>query len=274
MENKIRRLLSQGEPTLGTHVSSTWPTLWEVVGATGQFDYIEFGSPYAAWDLRDLDNICRAAELTHTGTMIKIDRNPKDWIAQRAIAAGFEAILFADLMTATEAEECVEAVKLPPEGVNSFLSTRGEAVPADDYVKRIDDIVIAIMVEKRTLVEELEEALAIDGLDMVQFGASDYGLSLRTPGKPFDQSQFKEKIQADLDRTSQMAIDAGVRPRIEARSAESCQRYLDRGILDFCIGWDTIMVGEWCMQHGKKVREMVSTSRRNAHQPSFSHTAI
>ena len=125
MENSIRQLLRQGKPTMGTHLLSTWPTLWEAVGSTNQFDYVEFDSQDGAWDLYDLDNMCRAAELTKTGKMIKIDRNPKDWLAKRAVAAGFEAVLFADIMTAREARECVQAVRLPPEGINSFLSTRG-----------------------------------------------------------------------------------------------------------------------------------------------------
>jgi len=78
MENRIRQLLRQGKPTIGTHLLSTWPTLWETVGSTNQFDYVEFDGQDGAWDLHDLDNMCRAAELTKTGTMIKIDRNPKD----------------------------------------------------------------------------------------------------------------------------------------------------------------------------------------------------
>jgi 2-keto-3-deoxy-L-rhamnonate aldolase RhmA len=240
---------------MGTHLSSTWPTLWETVGTTNQFDYIEFDSQHGAWDLHDLDNMCRAAELTKTGTMMKIDRNPKDWIAKRAIAAGFEAVLFADIMTAKEARECVQAVRLPPEGVNSFLSTRG--IPIDDYATHIDDIVIAIMVERSTLVDELEEVLAIDGIDMIQFGQVDYGLSLRTPKKPFRLDDLKDKIQADMDRVHEMVIKAGIRARVEAGDAESCRYFLDRGIRDFCIGWDTKTVRQWCMTHGKKLREML-----------------
>lgn len=255
MENKLRELLNQNKPTIGTHLSTTWPTLWEVVGRTGQFDYIEFGSQYGAWDLHDLDNLCRAAELTGLSTMIKIDRNPKDWLAQRAIAAGFQAILFADINTLQEAKECVRAVKLPPEGVNGFMGTRG--IRRDDYVEYIDNIVIALMIEKKTLMDDIEKVLAIDGIDMIQFGPTDYGISLRTPGKPYRREEYLEKVLAERDRANQMAIDAGVRPRAEAGTAEECQYYIERGIRDFCIGWDTGIMRNWCMQNGGKLREML-----------------
>lgn len=256
MKNKIRDLLNQNKATIGTHLSSTWPTLWEVVGSTRQFDYIEFGSQYGAWDLHDLDNMCRAAELTGLSTMIKIDRNPKDWIAQRSIAAGFQGILFADINTVEEAKECVRAVKLPPEGVNGFVGTRG--IRVEDYVQHIDDIVIALMIEKKTLMDDLEEVLAIDGIDMIQFGPTDYGISLRTLGKPYRRDDYRDKVAADRDRANQMALDAGVRPRAEAGTPEQCQYYIERGIRDFCIGWDTSMVRTWCLQNGKKLRETLS----------------
>jgi len=259
MQNKIRELLNQNKSTIGTHLSSTWPTLWEVVGSTAQFDYVEFGSQYGAWDLHDLDNMCRAAELTNLSTMIKIDRNPKDWLAQRAIAAGFQAILFADIITVEEVKDCIRAVKLPPEGVNSFMGTRGIRYDARyDYAKSIDDVVIAIMVEKKSLMENLEDVLIIDGLDMIQFGPTDYGLSLRTPGKPYIRAEYRDIVNADMDRAHQMALDAGVRPRAEAGSAEQCQYFIERGVRDFCIGWDASMVAAWCTQNGRKLREMLS----------------
>jgi 2-keto-3-deoxy-L-rhamnonate aldolase RhmA len=261
MQNKIRELLKQNKSTIGTHLSSTWPTLWEVVGSTGQFDYVEFGSQYGAWDLHDLDNMCRAAELTNLSTMIKIDRNPKDWLAQKAIAAGFQAILFADFMTVEEVKDCVRAVKLPPEGVNSYMGTRGIQYDVQyNYAQRIDDIVIAIMVEKKRLMENLEDVLTIEGLDMIQFGPTDYGLSLRTPGKPYIQAEYRDRVNADRDRAHQMALDAGVRPRAEAGSAEQCQYFIERGVRDFCIGWDKSMVAAWCTQNGRKLREMLPKS--------------
>jgi len=57
MRNKSRELLRQDKSTLRTHLLSAWPTLWEYVGNTGAFDYIESGSQYGAWDLHDLDKI-------------------------------------------------------------------------------------------------------------------------------------------------------------------------------------------------------------------------
>ena len=63
-ENRLRALLNQGEPTFGTRIQSAWPTATELVGRSGQFDYVEFLAEYAPYDLHALDNMGRAIELS------------------------------------------------------------------------------------------------------------------------------------------------------------------------------------------------------------------
>ena len=139
------------------------------------------------------------------------------------------------------------------------MGTRGRRYDEQfSYAKSIDDVVIAIMVEKKNLMMNLEDVLVIDGLDMIQFGPVDYGLSLRIPGKPYLRAEYSDIVTKDMDRAHQMALDAGVRPRAEAGSAEQCQYFMERGVRDFCIGWDASIVEAWCTQNGRKLREMLS----------------
>jgi hypothetical protein len=47
----------------------------------------------------------------------------------------------------------------------------------------LNEVVIAVMVEKRECVEDLDAILAVEGLEMVQFGASDFSMSLGRTGQ-------------------------------------------------------------------------------------------
>jgi len=40
--NRLRELLNEGRPTLGTHVITPWPGIVGVIGHSGAFDYIEY----------------------------------------------------------------------------------------------------------------------------------------------------------------------------------------------------------------------------------------
>ena len=87
--NKLRAKLKAGEPTVSTHIHSTWPSVVEALGLTGIYDYVEFVAEYGSFDLHDLDNICRAAELHSMEVMIKVDQSHQAFLAQRGIGAGF-----------------------------------------------------------------------------------------------------------------------------------------------------------------------------------------
>src|SRR5205085_1966110 len=77
-ENRLRTLLSEGKPSFGTRVQSSWPTITELVGRSQNFDYVEFLAEYAPYDLYALDNIARAIELYPNFTgLIKI--GPSDY---------------------------------------------------------------------------------------------------------------------------------------------------------------------------------------------------
>ena len=176
--NRFRELLTAGKPTLGTHLLSSWPTLVELVGQAGNYDYIEFTAEYAPFHMHDLDNLGRALELKNLAGMIKIEQTQWTHQAMRAIGSGFQSVLFADLRTVEDAQACVAAVRAetPDSGGRLGVGMRRDVgtvleggSPA--YVAALNDVVIAIMVEKRECVEDLDAILSVKGIDMVQFGA-------------------------------------------------------------------------------------------------------
>ena len=89
--NRLRALLTAGEPSIGTHLLSSWPTLVELVGDTGNYDYVEFTAEYAPFHMHDLDNLGRALELKNLGGMIKIEQTQWTHQAMRAIGSGFQS---------------------------------------------------------------------------------------------------------------------------------------------------------------------------------------
>ena len=48
--NVLRQKLESGEPTVSTHIHSTWPSVVEAVGHTGIYDYVEFVAEYGPSD--------------------------------------------------------------------------------------------------------------------------------------------------------------------------------------------------------------------------------
>ena len=61
------------------------------------------------------------------------------------------------------------------------MSYWNEAASAD-YIHALKEIVVVLMIEKRQAVEQLDEILAVPGIDMIQWGPADYAMSIGRPG--------------------------------------------------------------------------------------------
>ncbi len=44
--NTFRERLNAGQPTVATHIHTTWPSVIEAIGHTGFYDYVEFVGEY------------------------------------------------------------------------------------------------------------------------------------------------------------------------------------------------------------------------------------
>ena len=256
--NRFRQLLREGRPTFGTHLFSMWPTIAEVVGHTGNFDYIEFSGEYAPYDLFSIENWVRAAELHNLSSMIKLDQEPRTWLAERAIGAGFQSVLFADIRTADEVRACVKAVRADAPGYNGIhgVADRRSALMNHagnpEYLTALDDIVVAIMIEKAAAVEQLDEILAVPGIDMVQWGPADYSMSIGMAGK-WNAPEVR-RVERDV---FERCIKAGVPPRAELNNPKDAARFLEMGVKDFCMGTDLYVIYDWMRDNGKALRTTV-----------------
>jgi len=176
--NILRQRLQQGAPTLGTHIHTTWPSMVEAIGHTGHYDYVEFVAEYAPFDLHDLDNLGRAGDLYDLSMMIKVDAEHRAYVAQRAVGSGFHSVLFADVRSAEDAAECVRCVRAdhPDEGGTYGVATRRFTYMgyggSKAYVEALRDVVVVVMIEKQSAVDQLEEILDVDGVERGQWNGS------------------------------------------------------------------------------------------------------
>jgi 2-keto-3-deoxy-L-rhamnonate aldolase RhmA len=272
--NRLRALLNANQPSIGTHLLSTWPTLVELVGDAGNYDYVEFTAEYSPFTMHDLDNLGRALELKNLGGMIKVEQTQFTHQAMRAIGSGFHSILFADVRTVADAESCVAAVRAETPGTGGRLGVGmrrdvGTVLEGGSpaYVQALNEVVIAIMVEKRECVEELDAILSVKGIDMVQFGASDYSMSLGLTG----QRNHPDVKRAER-KTIETALKMGLHPRVELADINQAAPYLEMGVKHFCIGWDVRILHEWWRVNGEGMRRKLTGAKLGAAEKKAANT--
>jgi 2-keto-3-deoxy-L-rhamnonate aldolase RhmA len=261
-KNVLRELLNEGKPTLGTHVLSPWPGIVEVIGHSGAFDYIEYVGEYSPFSLEQLDNFGRAIELfPNMSAMMKVEEQMRGFIATRAIDAGLQNVLFTDCRSAADVRECIRLVRseTPEAGGTHGCAMRRNVgyileAGSEAWTRAMNDVVIAIMIEKKGAIENLEEILSVPGVDMVQFGPADYSISVGMPGK--GGSPEIKKVERDM---IELALKKGMAPRVEIGSFEQAKHYVELGVRHFCIGWDVATIFSWCRQQAKGMRDLLGS---------------
>jgi 2-keto-3-deoxy-L-rhamnonate aldolase RhmA len=254
--NTLRTILQSGRPTLGTRINSTWPGTIEILGHTGLYDYVEFLGEYASYTLPDLENLCRAAELYNLGTMIKIDQDTRQYLAQRAIGAGFQSVLFADSRGAEDARECVRIVKPDTPEDGGYYGAAGRRfayvghIGQPEYVQALRDIVVAIMIEKSSAVDRLEEILSVPGIDLIQWGPADYAMSIGRAGE-----RRSPEVKAVERRVIETCLRMGIAPRVEINAPDDAAYYLDLGVRHFNLSSDLNILFGWWKDNGEKLRK-------------------
>ena len=254
-ENLLRRLLKEGKGSVSTRIWSPWATMIEAAASTGNFDYLEFVAEYSPYDLQQMENMVRACELYDTAAMIKIDFQNRFYVAQKAMAAGFQAILFTDHKTPEEVEESIY-MTMPdcPQYKgrfgypnNRWISFSGY-VPQLDYAEMCANTVRAFMVEKVETMQNIEAICKVPGVDMLQFGPSDFSLSCG-----LNRSDNGEVCSKKQEEMIQCALENGVAPRVEINTLEEAEYFKELGVRHFSIGDELRILKAYWNGTGKAV---------------------
>jgi len=259
--NKLRYLLDNNLPSTSTRLWSTWPFLTESVGVTHNFDYIEYVGEYSPFTQADLENIARAAELHEMGTMIKVDYFNRGYVAQKAIASGFQSIMFTDCRNGDQVRETVQMVKPEtPEWKGyfgypnrRFIGTKPH-IPQMDHAKRVSDIVLCFMIEKAAAVDNIEEICSVPGVDMIQFGPSDFSMS-----NGWNRDDHRAECFEAEKHCIEVALKHGVQPRCEIPTVADAQKYIDLGVKHFSLGDQMAVLRKFWSNDGKAIRELADS---------------
>ena len=259
--NHLRELLDSGQSSLGTRLHSAWPTIIELVGHSGQFDYVEILAEYAPYGLFELENQGRAIDLFPSMSgLVKVGQDAWTHLPVKSLGVGIQNLLFADIRTADDARTCVRAVRAEMPGIGGLRGV-GQGrdvgivleVGSPAFAHATTESVVALMIEKREAIENLEAILAVPGVDMVQFGPADYAMSIGVVGDR--QHPAVREAERHLIAT---ALRLGLHPRAEIHHPREAEAYLEQGVRHFCMGTDVRTLFAWYKEQGGALKAILA----------------
>ena len=105
-----------------------------------------------------------------------------------------------------------------------------------------------------TVVDNLEEILSETGVEMVQWGPSDYSMSIGKPLIESHQPLDDPEVNAAKKKTFETALKMGVHTRAEINSADQAKQYLDMGVRHFSVGTDIHILYDFWKDEGEQMK--------------------
>jgi 4-hydroxy-2-oxoheptanedioate aldolase len=222
--NRAKQKLANGE--IVTIVSGiTHADDIDAVGPLG-FDGIWFEGEHGATEASDLGNLTRACDLWGMTSVARINLNEQGLI-YRTLDRGAQSIVVPHVNNAAEARNVVEGGKFTPLGKRGmFTSRQGYDVP-DYFDKANDETLLVVLLEDIVAWENLDEIIAVDGIDVFFVAPSDFAASMGHMGD-LSHPDVVEKINDSLKRIVAAGKHAGA-----LATNENVAAYVEMGVRFF-----------------------------------------
>ncbi len=181
LKNRVKEKIRQGKLAIGTYVNLADPAVVEVIGLAG-FDAAFIDMEHSVFDLKLVQEMVRACDLAGICSLVRVpDNNPKTIL--RVLDAGAQGIQVPHIAGKEDAREMVRAVRYAPQGERGMggptRAARYGAVSQDEHLATSNsEILLAVMVEDREAIRQLEDIASIEGIDLIAIGPSDLGQAL------------------------------------------------------------------------------------------------
>lgn len=204
-ENGLKRLLDANKPAIGIQLRFGTSAIAELAGLVG-FDWILIDTEHAPQSPTTVQSQLQAAGCTATTALVRVAKNDPDLI-KLYLDMGAAGIVVPFINTPEEAAAGAAACRYPPRGTRGWGPHRaaGYGLFEAEYTSKVDDQVLYFpIIETREAIENIEDIMAVDGVDGCIVGPVDLCISL---GIPF---QFEDPayLQA-LHRVRDAAVQTG-----------------------------------------------------------------
>ena len=213
--NHMKSMLRAGKPAFGCSIMIPSPQMVEMVAHAG-FDWVLIDMEHGTIGLESAELMVIAAEASGITAVARPKSNSKTDISS-IMDRGAMGVQVPHVNTAEEARAAVSAVKFGPGDKRGLAAgTRpdsyGLSKKMDEFVKiSNEETLVCVQLEHAEAIENVEEILAVDGIDVFFIGPSDLSQSMGYTGDP-SAAPVNEAIEITLKKI----VDAGKIPGLPA----------------------------------------------------------
>jgi len=198
---------------MGIILSVMHPELIRTISDSG-FDWVLYDTEHGPWSIETVNEMIQRTSGSIASPIIRVVWNDMNAI-KKALDTGAYGIIVPWVSSREMAENAVRYSRYPPEGLRGCAPerpARAWGVSPSEYLEIAnDELLIAIQIERKEAIENVEEIVSVEGIDATWLGPADLSASMGLRGQ-----FFHPKVLKAMDKMVEACIDAGVAPGIAA----------------------------------------------------------
>ncbi len=262
--NKLRDMFARKEGAVGTFFSGGNQSFMECLGFSG-LDFVIIDCEHGPFDTETMMDLIRAAELHGLAPFVRI-ANVDHKEIQRAADCGAMGLIVPCLRDVADFKKLVDLAKFTPLGNRGFIKGRGagfgyadwadtETIP-EFFANSNDRLIVMPQCETKEALENIEEVVAIDGIDGIFIGPFDLSTAMGIAGR-FELPEFK----AAEERVFRACKEAGKICYTFTLSPEKAASYIRQGYDGVACSQDYVVFTEGYKAMTGRIREDLRSTR-------------
>jgi 2-keto-3-deoxy-L-rhamnonate aldolase RhmA len=186
-DNPVKTLLAGGGTALGCEISAFPSAEIPRLYAQAGFDFAFIDLEHTTFSLEEVARMVRSARDAGITPIVRVPQADYVWVT-KVLDAGAQGIIVPRVNTAAAVRDIVSWVRHPPYGIRGLActpaQTDGREVPVGDFLEHLRrTTLVVVQIERQEAVDNLEEMLAVPGVDCACLGYMDLSTDLGVPGE-------------------------------------------------------------------------------------------
>lgn len=248
----LKQRLAKNELTIGSWITLGHPSIAEIMAGAG-FDWLVVDAEHSVIELSEIQILIQAMDVHDCPAIVRVSSNDADQI-KRVMDAGATGVMVPMVNSAADAEAAVRHTYYPPRGTRGVGLARAQGYGAafKSYLDWLSSSAVVIaMIEYRDAIDNIDEILAVSGVDAFIIGPYDLSASMGMPGE-LTHPDVEKAIQRARKVGLARGIPGGV--HVVEPDRDELYRQIDSGYRFLGYGLDIRMLDSLCRRDLADIR--------------------
>ena len=254
MANKLKEILKNGKPAIGTWLGCSDPYFVEMMADLG-FDWLLIDMehiPISQESQRTMLMACKGSDST---ILVRVALNSRNYI-QAALDLGAQGVMVPMVNSRADAERAVEFARYPPQGRRGLGPVRAGRYGKNDAAYRKaanEENLLFVQIETPEAVQKAEEIVSVKGIDGLFIGNGDLANFMN------DGKVGSAAVQKTVDDLIELAKRRSLPVGLPTWSPGEFKRYAQLGAQLLTIGSDMRFAANAGTAELLSIRELLKT---------------